>query len=267
MQWHELHVSVSTDWSVRTVAWSRRAAHSVAMARRSRRGGRDRRWTIGRNAAGRDAISPAEDSAKVVRAREAALFCNVFHGVVAGLGKAHGEDQAQAVEVLAWGDSPGLTEEAGKVETAQLRHLRHFCDPDRSSVVLSTEILDLIDEGRLERYGSFGFSSVGQIFFRQFYEDDSAQPCAMVGRRCLVFQRHPITSLLAFLLVKRTHQAVERGGEFRLADSRSCGGDPRLASCLLAARRVDDPYSGCLHVDDEASRLCQRAPVASGLQP
>ena len=107
---------------------------------------RDRQSLGSGDSSGRDAKSLPEDLAEVVRAGEAALLCDVLHGVFAGLYKTHGHDQAQVAKVLARRDPASLSEATGKVKTAQLRHLRHVRDPDGASVVFPTKVLDPIDE-------------------------------------------------------------------------------------------------------------------------
>ena len=195
MQWHEPRVSVSASVSVWPGALSRRAARSAARARRPRRGIHDRKLTRSRDATGRDAKSFSEDPAKVARATEAALLRYVLHSIFACLDKTYGHDQAQAIKVLARRDSPSLPEESGKVEPAQLGHFCHLRDPDRSSVVLPTVVLDSIDERRLDKpSGSPGSSHCGQAIFRQLYENYAAEPGTIVGRHRFVFQRHLITS-------------------------------------------------------------------------
>jgi hypothetical protein len=126
----------------------------------------DRKLTRSRDATGRDAKSFSEDPAKVTRATEAALLRHVLHSIFASLDKTYGHDQAQAIKVLARRDSPSLPEESGKVEPAQLGHFCHLRDPDRSSVVLPTVVLDSIDERRLDKpSGSPGLRTSGRLSF------------------------------------------------------------------------------------------------------
>jgi hypothetical protein len=135
------------------------------MAQRARREGRDRQEPRSGDASGRNAKGLPEDRAKVVRAREAALLCDVLHGVFASLDQTHGHYQMQAVELLARRDPVRLLEERGRVETAQPRRFRHLRDHDGASVVLPTEILDPIDERSLDKPGSPGLRSSGGLSF------------------------------------------------------------------------------------------------------